>query len=336
MGRLVGSSLASWSRRERRRAWGQRRALWGVRIWRWRCGPLERPVSPEVRICAGGDDVADLDVYGAAVAVGPAHAGVVVDGDADPAGGAPGRVGAAAVVPPVVRPVLDGGDTAAAHRVDGRAARDRPVPCRVVVVRAVDGRGGEHLGRAGVGVPVAERPPQAPPPPSTKPRPTRSPRSGRRDWPVAGRGSGRVGTDARSRPQPGGQRPDEADRQRFDTAQPGELVELLGAAGLTPAATVAVLRAERLDAETVAGLLPIVGVPMPDAILLVSSVGTRPRPIGQMERSVALTPARGPRLDRIIVDRPGGQRRPGRASTLLLADIYAVDPPGGRSGSKRS
>ena len=63
-----------------------------------------------------------------------------------------------------------------------------------------------------------------------------------------------------------GQRLDEPDRQRFDTAQPGDLVELLGAAGLTPAATVAVLRAERLDAEVVAGLLPTVGVPMPDAI----------------------------------------------------------------------
>ena len=63
-----------------------------------------------------------------------------------------------------------------------------------------------------------------------------------------------------------GQRLDEPDRQRFEGAQPGELVELLGAAGLTPAATVAVLRAERLDGETVAGLLPTVGVPMPDAI----------------------------------------------------------------------
>lgn len=63
-----------------------------------------------------------------------------------------------------------------------------------------------------------------------------------------------------------GQRLDEPDRQRLDGAEPGELVELLGAAGLTPAATVAVLRAERLDPETVAGLLPTAGVPMPDAI----------------------------------------------------------------------
>ena len=63
-----------------------------------------------------------------------------------------------------------------------------------------------------------------------------------------------------------GQCLDEPDRQRIEAAEPGELVELLGAAGLTPAATVAVLRAERLDAETVSGLLPTVGVPMPDAI----------------------------------------------------------------------
>lgn len=63
-----------------------------------------------------------------------------------------------------------------------------------------------------------------------------------------------------------GQRLDEPDRLRVDSATPAELVELLGAAGLTPAATVAVLHAERLDAETVADLLPTVGVPMPDAI----------------------------------------------------------------------
>ncbi|MGH9185660.1 MAG: hypothetical protein ACRD0U_07595, partial [Acidimicrobiales bacterium] len=39
-----------------------------------------------------------------------------------------------------------------------------------------------------------------------------------------------------------GQRLDEPDRQRIEGSAPGELVELLGAAGLTPAATVAVLR----------------------------------------------------------------------------------------------
>jgi hypothetical protein len=59
---------------------------------------------------------------------------------------------------------------------------------------------------------------------------------------------------------------DEPDRLRVDHASPGELVELLGAAGLTPATTVAVLRAEQVDADTMVGLLPTVGVPMPDAI----------------------------------------------------------------------
>ncbi|MFZ6003046.1 MAG: hypothetical protein ACOYXM_03865 [Actinomycetota bacterium] len=59
---------------------------------------------------------------------------------------------------------------------------------------------------------------------------------------------------------------DESDRLRLDDAPPGELVELLGAAGLTPATTVAVLRAEQVDADTMAGLLPTIGVPMPDAI----------------------------------------------------------------------
>ena len=63
-----------------------------------------------------------------------------------------------------------------------------------------------------------------------------------------------------------GPRLDEADRQRLTAAPPGELVELLGAAGLSPAATVAVLRAEHVDAATVAGLLPTVGVPMAAAI----------------------------------------------------------------------
>jgi hypothetical protein len=59
---------------------------------------------------------------------------------------------------------------------------------------------------------------------------------------------------------------DERDRLRLDHASPGELVELLGGAGLTPATTVAVLRAEQVDADTMVGLLPTVGVPMPDAI----------------------------------------------------------------------
>ncbi|MBI5738860.1 MAG: hypothetical protein HY997_23610 [Mycolicibacterium neoaurum] len=63
-----------------------------------------------------------------------------------------------------------------------------------------------------------------------------------------------------------GPRLDEPDRQRLAIAPPGELVELLGAAGLSPAATVAVLHAEHVDADIVAALLPTVGVPMADAI----------------------------------------------------------------------
>lgn len=63
-----------------------------------------------------------------------------------------------------------------------------------------------------------------------------------------------------------GHRLHEPDRQRLSTAEPAALVELLSAAGLTPAATVAVLHAEQLHADTVAQLLPTVGVPMTDAI----------------------------------------------------------------------
>ena len=63
-----------------------------------------------------------------------------------------------------------------------------------------------------------------------------------------------------------GGRLNEPDRDRLQSASPGELVELLCAAGITPAATVSVLHGERLDAETVAALLPTVGVPMADAI----------------------------------------------------------------------
>lgn len=63
-----------------------------------------------------------------------------------------------------------------------------------------------------------------------------------------------------------GHRLDTSDRQQIEKATPAELVELLGAAGFSPATTVAVLAAEELDAPTVAGLLPTVGVPMPDAI----------------------------------------------------------------------
>jgi len=63
-----------------------------------------------------------------------------------------------------------------------------------------------------------------------------------------------------------GHRLDTDDRQHVEKATPAELVELLGAAGFSPATTVAVLAAENLHAHTVAGLLPTIGVPMPDAI----------------------------------------------------------------------
>ena len=59
---------------------------------------------------------------------------------------------------------------------------------------------------------------------------------------------------------------DEPDRRRIDHAATADLVEILGSAGLTPAATVAVLHAEGIDARAAAELLPTVGVPMPDAI----------------------------------------------------------------------
>lgn len=59
---------------------------------------------------------------------------------------------------------------------------------------------------------------------------------------------------------------DEPDRRRLDRVDPADLAEVLGSAGLTPAATVAILHAEGVDADTMAGLLPTVGVPMPDAI----------------------------------------------------------------------
>lgn len=63
-----------------------------------------------------------------------------------------------------------------------------------------------------------------------------------------------------------GPRLDQPDADRIPAASAGELVELLGAAGLTPATTVAVLAAEKLDAIEVAALLPMAGVPMPDAL----------------------------------------------------------------------
>ena len=106
---------------------------------------------------AGGDVLADLDVGGVAVAVGPVVAVDVADGDADAAGSAAGGVGAAALVPPVVRPVLDGDDGAAADGVDGCAGRDEPVPSGVSGMRCVRVGGGEQVGGAGGGVAVGVR-----------------------------------------------------------------------------------------------------------------------------------------------------------------------------------
>jgi hypothetical protein len=56
------------------------------------------------------------------------------------------------------------------------------------------------------------------------------------------------------------------DQSRIAEAEPAELVELLGQAGVTPATTVAVLRAEHVDAADVAALLPTIGVPIADGI----------------------------------------------------------------------
>jgi hypothetical protein len=50
-----------------------------------------------------------------------------------------------------------------------------------------------------------------------------------------------------------------------------ELVELLGAAGVTPTTTVAVLRAEEFDVETVAPLLAVIGIPPADAIRVLNA-----------------------------------------------------------------
>jgi hypothetical protein len=56
------------------------------------------------------------------------------------------------------------------------------------------------------------------------------------------------------------------DAQRLTTAEPAELIELLGAAGLTPSTIVAALAADRVDTITVASLLPTIGVPTADGI----------------------------------------------------------------------
>lgn len=63
-----------------------------------------------------------------------------------------------------------------------------------------------------------------------------------------------------------GPRLEPQDRERLATAEPPELVELLGEAGVSAASTVAVLDAERVDPQVAAGLLPTVGVPISDGI----------------------------------------------------------------------
>lgn len=63
-----------------------------------------------------------------------------------------------------------------------------------------------------------------------------------------------------------GPRLEPEDRARLTTAEPPELVELLGAAGVSAASTVAVLDAERVDPQVVARLLPTVGVPIADSV----------------------------------------------------------------------
>lgn len=65
---------------------------------------------------------------------------------------------------------------------------------------------------------------------------------------------------------------------RIGDAEPAELVELLGQAGVSPATTVAVLRAENLDAIEVAPLLPTIGVPIADGIKVLHTQWDVPLP----------------------------------------------------------
>lgn len=58
----------------------------------------------------------------------------------------------------------------------------------------------------------------------------------------------------------------DTDRADLPSADHTRLATLLGSAGLTPATTVAVLYADGCPAETVAALMPTIGVPMSDAI----------------------------------------------------------------------
>jgi hypothetical protein len=67
------------------------------------------------------------------------------------------------------------------------------------------------------------------------------------------------------------------DSARLPDATPAELVELLGAAGASPATTVTILYAEAVNAQTVAALLPTAGVPMPEAIRVLQERWDLPR-----------------------------------------------------------
>lgn len=74
-----------------------------------------------------------------------------------------------------------------------------------------------------------------------------------------------------------GPRLDDPHAARIQTAEPAELVELLGAAGFSSATTVAVLAADGVDAKLAATLLPIAGVPMSDAIRVLHDRWELPR-----------------------------------------------------------
>lgn len=74
-----------------------------------------------------------------------------------------------------------------------------------------------------------------------------------------------------------GPRLDPADAERVTTAQPDELVDLLGSAGASPATTVAVLAAEGIPASDAAQVLPMAGVPMSDAIRVLHERWDQPR-----------------------------------------------------------
>lgn len=106
---------------------------------------------------ASRDGGAGCDVGSVAVAVGPAGSLVVFDGDPDSARLAAGWVLAAAMVPPVVRPILNRHDSPASDGVDRGSGGEHPVPGRIGVMRFVDRCCGEQVSRAGDRVAVGER-----------------------------------------------------------------------------------------------------------------------------------------------------------------------------------